>query len=86
MRREKKDFILFYFILGGMFVFFFLLWTERFYLMSIHQEMFRKIDQIQIDCTASQKNRETFFLLLFFTAYFKIVLLQEVWCLSLPDC
>lgn len=52
--------------------------------MGIHQEMFRKIDQIQIDCTASQMNRETFFF--FFTAYFKIVLLQEVWCLSLPDC
>lgn len=28
--------------------------------MSVHQEMFKKIDQIQIDCTASQKNRDTF--------------------------
>lgn len=44
-----------------MLVFFFLpLWTERFYLMHIHREMFRKIDQIQIDCTASQMNRENF--------------------------
>lgn len=32
--------------------------------MGIHQEMFRKIDQIQIDCTASQMNRETFFFFL----------------------
>lgn len=53
--------------------------------MSVHQEMFKKIDQIQIDCTASQKNRDTFKFFFYFTAYFKIVLLQEVWCLSLLD-
>lgn len=52
--------------------------------MGIHWEMFRKIDQIQIDCTASQMNRENFFF--FFTAYFTTALLQEVWCLSLPHC
>lgn len=39
--------------------------------MDIHQDMFRRIDQIQIDCTASQMNRDTFF---FMTAYFKTVL------------
>lgn len=58
-RRGKKN----YFILFWMtcWYFFFLpLWTERFYLMGIHREMFRKIDQIQIDCTASQMNRENF--------------------------
>lgn len=75
--REKIYFILFCVVCWGFFH-----WTERFYLMDIHWEMFRKIDQIWIDCTASQMNRETFF---FVTAYFKIVLSQEVWCLSLSD-
>lgn len=50
--------------------------------MDIDREMFRKIDQTQVDCTASQINREAFF---FVTAYFKTALPREVGCLSLPD-
>lgn len=83
MRRGKN---IFYFSLDGVLVFFFPLWTERFYLMDIHWEMFRKIDQIQIDCTASQMNREAFYFFFFF-----LLLILRLCCyktcgaFSLPD-